>query len=117
MPTLTASVPVLPVANLEVALEHYSGALGFETTYSWPQDGPRTYAILRRDEASLHLSQHEHVNPGIAYIFVEGLRDLHLAWRAKGFTFARDVESFDYGMTEFEIRDADGNVLVFAEST
>ena len=53
MGSLTKVAPELPVHELAAALEYYTGRLGFEVAAILPG---RDYAIVERDDVSLHLS-------------------------------------------------------------
>ena len=48
--SLLRTIPALPVADLEVALDGWTGRLGFQAAHVG--DG---FAVLRRDEAEVHL--------------------------------------------------------------
>lgn len=118
MPKATSAVPVFPVSSLATSLQHYA-ALGFAPEYLWPEaaGAAKTYAIVRLDGATLHLAQHDTPSPSLAYVFVEDVQGLLATVKSRGVTLSRDLESFEYGMTEFEIADPDGNTLTFAEAT
>ena len=106
--------PILPVAEMTVTAGFYIEVLGFEAELK-----SRNYTILRRSNASLHLTK---AAPGVLekaggnlsiYLEVEKIELLweHVA-QFKDRYKIRDPFDRDYGMREFHILDPDG-CLVF----
>ena len=67
--------PILRVSDPVLAAAWYSEKLGFSIDFFWPEPGGAqepSYAIVRRGEATLHLSGvgSDSVTPALAYIFV-----------------------------------------------
>ncbi len=56
--------PVIPVDDIEKAIDFYTDKLGFENTYdsSEYQQGPLDYVVLRRGEACLHFQLFDSLN-------------------------------------------------------
>jgi len=112
---LTGAAPVLSVANLPAALAYYEKALGFAVTFRWGE--PVTYVCLCRDEVQLHLAAARVSNkiPGQGHIclFVRDADALHAELLANGARILQPPETYDYGMREFTVADADGNRLVY----
>ncbi len=123
--------PNLLVQNVGRSLPFYRDTLGFEVLAVVPPEGDPVFAILGAGDLELMLQSVESVAedlPALAsptlgdpqglscicYVEVEGV--LELSERIKDqVTVVTDLRRTDYGMTEFFIRDPDGNVLGFAE--
>jgi hypothetical protein len=111
-PSVTGMAAVLPVRELDAALEHY-GKLGFRVN---PYDRGYGYAV--RGRADLHLNVHRDLdprqNPSSVYLYVDDADALFAEWRAAGiegqFFEPHDAE---YGLREGAHIDRDGNLLRF----
>jgi uncharacterized glyoxalase superfamily protein PhnB len=113
-----------PVADISATIRWYEDQLGFAAD-PFPPAEPYVFAILRRDEIEIMLQRIDgYEKPDIygsrsggvwdAYITVEGVRDLYESVREKA-TIVQPLRQQPYGMWEFEIKDPNGYVLVFAE--
>jgi len=92
-----------------------------------PGAPPHNFAILRRDEVVLFLQQlsgyqkpdvYSQREGGVwsAYIQTAGVRALYDSLKGRAdVTLVHRLHHQPYGQTEFEIRDPNGYVLVFAE--
>ena len=107
--------PILPVAEMAVTTGFYLEVLGFEAELK-----SRNYTILRRGNASLHLTK---AAPGVLekaggnlsiYLEVEKIELLweHVSLFKDRYARIRDLFDREYGMREFHIIDPDG-CLVF----
>ena len=111
-PSVTGMATILPVRDLDTALDHYR-RLGFRVA---PYDGGYGYAV--RDGADLHLSVHRDLDPllnaSAVYLYVDDADGLYAEWRAAGvdgqFFEPHDTE---YGLREAAHIDRDGNLVRF----
>ena len=111
-PSLTGMAAILPVRDLEAALDHYR-RLGFRVS---PYDDGYGYAV--RGSADLHLAVRPALDPrqnaSAVYIYVDDADALYAEWRAAGiegqFFEPHDTE---YGLRESAHIDRDGNLLKF----
>jgi hypothetical protein len=109
---ITGMATILPVRDLQVALDHYQ-ALGFRVS---PYDDGYGYAV--RGAADLHLAVRAGLDPrqnaSAVYLYVEDADALYAEWRAAGvqgqFFEPHDTE---YGLREGAHIDRDGNLLKF----
>jgi catechol 2,3-dioxygenase-like lactoylglutathione lyase family enzyme len=133
MPTLTQTIPALPVRDAAAAVAFYRDRLGFEVLH---HDGG--FAVLRRDEAVVHLWEsgdetwRERVDfaampvctgaesfiAGTAScrIMTEGVDELYEELRDADVLHpvSRDgVDDTDFGSREFSTLDLDGNLVTF----
>jgi predicted enzyme related to lactoylglutathione lyase len=101
------AVPIVPVRNLESALERYE-SLGFRTR-AW--DGPQRYGFVSSGDAELHLTEAVGQDPVAVYLYVDDADAVHAAWtRAKPggqLTTPRDTT---WGLREFSYVDPDGTL-------
>jgi catechol 2,3-dioxygenase-like lactoylglutathione lyase family enzyme len=130
---LDQTIPAMPVRKVAKAVDFYRDRLGFEVLH---HDGG--FAVLRRDEAVLHLWQagdeswrtrasgeiHEsHESPespvcsgAESCIVVEGVDELYDELRAADVLHkvSQDgVDDTDFGTREFATLDSDGNLVTF----
>ena len=107
----TGVSPVIPVRDLEAALERYRG-LGFTTEL---EEGPR-YGFAERGNVSLHLiewSNHDPARTGAhLYLYVSDADALYDEWSSAGVEGELgDLFDAPYGLREFAFRDPEGTLL------
>ena len=107
---------VLPVSDLPTSLAYYTEKLGFEVTFKWQE--PATYAVLKAGDMSIHLSQvdpgdEEKIHPTHIYIFVFDVHKLYVHYLKQGVEVVVPLESQEYGMLDFDVKDPDGHILAF----
>jgi hypothetical protein len=113
MATLTFDrvAPVIPVRNLDAALDRYR-RLGFTAR---AYDGEERYGFADRDSISLHITEWDEHDPkrtgAVVYLYVSDADAVHADWTQAGvdgrLTEPRDT---DYGLREFGFVDADGTL-------
>ena len=110
--SITGMATILPVRDLDAALDHYH-RLGFRVA---AYDGGYGYAV--RGAADLHLAVRHGLDPrrnaSAVYLYVDDAEALYAEWRAAGvegqFFEPHDTE---YGLREAAHIDRDGNLLKF----
>jgi DNA-binding MarR family transcriptional regulator/catechol 2,3-dioxygenase-like lactoylglutathione lyase family enzyme len=104
--------PILPVRDLDAALEHYA-SLGFHTL---PYDDGG-YGFANRDGQSIHLCHEPDHSPehgDAAYLYVRDADALYEEWSRPGIGgVTRPVEVMPYEMREGSHLDPDGNLIRF----
>jgi hypothetical protein len=101
--------PVIPVRDLEIALERYR-RLGFEVR---SYDGPDRYGFADRGPVSLHLTEWAEHMPGrdgaVIYLYVTDADALYAEWSAAdvGGRLTKPADT-PYGLREFAFVDDDG---------
>ena len=103
--------PVIPVRDLNAALERYR-RLGFSTEL---EEGPR-YGFAERDGISLHViewSDHDPARTGAhVYLYVSDADALHADWSNAGVDGELgELMDTPYGLREFAFRDSEGTLL------
>lgn len=107
----TRVAPVVPVRDLDAALERYR-RLGFAAR---AYEGPDRYGFVDRGEVSIHLTEwaeHDPLRTGaVVYLYVSDADAVHAEWRASGVE-GRLSEPADtpYGLREFAFVDVEGTL-------
>lgn len=121
VPDLNYAAPVLRVADLQRALAYYRDQLGFGVEFVHES----FYAGVIRDGCRIHLKcaasgerRPSHLDAEVldACLGVRDAQALASALETSGATFSVPLRAMPYGK-EFCIRDPDGNILGFVEST
>lgn len=103
--------PVIPVRDLDAALERYR-RLGFATE---SEEGPR-YGFAERDAVTLHViewSDHDPTRTGAhVYLYVSNADALFAEWSSADVEGELgDLHDTPYGLREFAFRDPEGTLL------
>ena len=114
MGSLTKVAPELPVPDLAAALEYYTGRLGFEVATIMPG---RDYAIVERDEVSLHLFVPVSSAPAAVsiHVFASDLDELFGELESRGALVTQEIVRRPWGNREFRVADPAGNTIKFTE--
>lgn len=101
---------MLPVTDIDKALEFYVGVLGFTKTF---QNGtPVGFIILKRDAGELHLTlqpNHKATHFNVAHLLVDDVDVLFARCRQAGARIIKGLQDKDYGLRAFVFEDPDGN--------
>jgi uncharacterized glyoxalase superfamily protein PhnB len=112
------------VADVGATIRWYEDQLGFEGD-PFPEKEPYVFAIMRRDGVEIMLQRVEGFQKpdlyparagGVwnAYLRMEGVNEFYESVRHK-IEIIQPLRRQPYGMWEFEVKDLNGYVLVFAE--
>lgn len=109
--TFLGVAPVIPVRDLEAALERYRG-LGFATE---AHSGTERYGFAQRGAVSLHLTEWVEHDPqrtgAVIYLYVADADAVHAEWAASGLGVRlTDPADTGYGLREFALVDEDGTL-------
>ena len=115
---LTHSATVLSVTDFSDSLDFYTRKLGFKISYTW--NDPVEYAVLKRDEISVHLNKKTDDSApssvhNALYIFTNDLESLYQEFLEKDVKIHSPLTQYDYGMKEFDIMDPEGYILSFGK--
>ena len=113
-------VAVLKVADLQRAVDFYTGVLGFAVCWQAANDGGGDNCMLAAGATSVLLSTGSHLGDkpqftGTLYFNMVGVRAFFEQIKNK-VEIVWPLEAMDYGQSEFGIRDPDGYMLAFAEA-
>ncbi|MEX0761247.1 MAG: glyoxalase superfamily protein [Dehalococcoidia bacterium] len=108
--------PVLPVKDIVSAVNYYCEELGF--ALDLVHGDPPTHGSVTRCSVGIQFTPapggfEASDYPGWVYVFVDGIDDLFEEYRGRNVTITKEIESYGYGMREFEVKDLDGNRLRF----
>jgi uncharacterized glyoxalase superfamily protein PhnB len=119
MVEFTKVVPVLKVSDMHKAVAFYTGVLGFTVVWRAANDGGGENCMLRAGGTSVLLSTGSQLGDKPRFT---GTLYFHMAAVKEFFERIKDqaeivwpLETMDYGLKEFGIRDCDGYMLAFAE--
>src|SRR5688572_9191731 len=124
MAELRAVAACFPVADVSATIHWYEEQLGFIGD-GFPDHEPYVFGILRRDNVEIFLQRVDgYQKPDLyskrdggvwdAYIRTEGVKDLYESVRSET-TIVQPLRRQFYGAWEFEVKDLNGYILVFAE--
>ncbi len=118
-------IPVFLVDDVAATAEYYRDVLGFGVDFLYAD--PPTYGSVSRDDAIIHLSKSNppgrrngvgYAGPGNGtdvYIVVSDIDELYEEIKGHGATVLIEPDTYDYGMREFKVEDANGYQLMFGE--
>ncbi len=104
-------VPELPVADVERAQQHYRDALGFEIGWLYPDKG--IGAASRGDFPIFFRRRTPPFEPAVHWMFAEDLDATYAELRASGANIIEPLETKPWGLRQFTVADADGNIFYF----
>ncbi len=122
--SLGAIAPFFIVSDLQRAIRFYTERLGFELSFSAPEDQP-FFAIVRRDAVQIFLkvvsetvaAQPNHTRHEFAiwdaYVYVDDPDALAAELASRRTAFFKPIQDREDGLRGFEVADADGYVLFF----
>ena len=123
------TILVLPVSNIEESVEWYHSVLGFETQYVHEGDNDSeatNYAILRRENAEVHLILDEPLpyqqawtkaGSGYLYLIVRNVDAVHHEIKSRGVEIARGLQTENWGALGFNLTDPSGNAIHIEEGS
>ena len=118
--------PCFIVENLQASISHYVERMGFQLDFQGPEEDPY-YGRVSRDEVGIMLKA---ILPDVlprpnhtrhawarwdAYIAAADPDTLFSEFRRRGVSFVKELSFIDDGLWGFEVTDADGYVLAFAQ--
>ena len=116
--------PCFAVADVSATIHWYETELGFSGD-PFPNFEPYVFGILRRDGAEIFLMRIEgYTKPDLynrrdggvwdAYFRIQGLEAFYAAVKDR-LDIRQPLRRQPYGLSEFEVRDPNGYILVFSE--
>ena len=109
--------PVFPVADVSTSIEWYRKHLAFAPTLINPAEGEPVYAILWRDEVSIHLLRSDRAPHGLAspvqaqFWVNSGLDELFQQLEALGVRVLDAPADRPWGHRDFMVADPDRNLV------
>ena len=100
----------IPVTDMERSIAFYRDVLGLAVTFT--NGTPTGFAILRRDDAELHLtlvSGHRAGQHNAAHLMVADAAGLYTDLADRGIRIVKRLRDAEYGLRGFVFCDPDGN--------
>jgi uncharacterized glyoxalase superfamily protein PhnB len=118
---LQSAIPVLCVSDSVKAQDYYCRILGFRKTFAYRPDPTRQdpcYMGMQRDGVTLHLHSFKPERAGKTdtFINVVDVDKLYSELSARGANIQLPPTDQTWGNREMDVRDQDGNALVFANA-
>lgn len=107
---------MVPVTDIERALQFYCGTLGFEKVFE--NGDPVGFVILEKDAAELHLTlnrQHKATTENVAHMMVSDATALYDLMAAHQERIVKGLRDADFGLRCFVFADPDGNRIDVGE--
>jgi len=103
--------PVLRVSNVRASIEYYTGALGFEVVFLFPNAEQANFASVSRGDCGLFLSEGDQGHPG-AWVWIDGVDvdAVYEEYKASGAKIRNPPTNYSWAR-EIQVEDLDGNVL------
>lgn len=122
---IAAIAPQFFTADLAATLQYYHEKLGFETQFIYGE--PAVYAGAIRDGRSIFfrcVNSPMTLNPDKyseeyldAYFIADDINALYAEYQSRGVEFSREIGSMPWAFREFVVKDCDGRLLCFGQST
>jgi DNA-binding transcriptional MerR regulator len=114
--TLDRAIPVLASVDLEATQRFYAERLGFDPIATYPD-----YAVSARDSVQIHFwltDDRRFAENTSCRVDVTGIDALYAELRANGVVHPNgELTDKPWGIREFAVQDADGNLITFGERT
>ena len=124
MVKLSTVAPTFLVADVGATIRWYESELGF-TSFPFPKNPPYVFASVSRDTVEIMFQHLEGFRKpdlyslrsgGVwdAYLRISGLKDFYDKVKDR-IDIKQPLHRQPYGLSEFEVRDPNGYILVFSE--
>lgn len=111
----TSVSPILQVSDLNAAISFYNDVLGFTKEFAYGE--PPFYGGVKHGGVILHLCASEENTGrrgmGSVYVFCDEVDAYYAEVTAKGAEVTSPLNTYPYGMRDFQIKDIDGNLICF----
>lgn len=109
--------PIFPCKDVKANAAYFREVLGFNGDFEWEEECKITYAIVDFEGQGLHLTYTDKATtPSLAYVFCSPIEEIYASFQAKGAKIRQELETYPWGMREFEVEDLEGNRLIFGEN-
>jgi uncharacterized glyoxalase superfamily protein PhnB len=112
---LRGVIPVLPVANVDAALDYYRDVLGFSVEgRHQDESGNVVFGSVLCGGANFYFSRTSGPIPANrCYVFADEVDDLCAAYKSRGARIIDDPEDQPWGYRQFTLEDLNGHILCY----
>lgn len=105
-------VPELPVADVELAQQHYRDTLHCQITWLYP--GKEIGAVLHDAMGPIFFRKRKPpFEPAVHWVFAEDIDASYQQLQSSGANIVEPLERKPWGLRQFTVKDLDGNVFYF----
>lgn len=108
---MSQPAPELPVPNVREAQEYYRDRLGFEI--AWHNEEGRIGAVAHGDCAIFFRESSDDIRPSVFWVFNEDVDQAHAELLGLGADVLGPPVDKPWGLRQFTVRDAFGNLFHF----
>ena len=108
---ISQPTPELPVPNVREAQEYYRDRLGFEI--AWYNEEGHIGAVAHGDCAIFFRESSEKLSPGVFWFFTECVDEAYLELNRLEADILQPPVNTPWGLRQFTVRDAYGNLFYF----
>ena len=108
---ISQPTPELAVPNVQQAQEYYRDTLGFKI--AWYDEEGRIGAVAHGDCAIFFRETSEIISPGVFWVFTECVDEAHSELVQLGADVLQEPCDKPWGLRQFTVRDAYGNLFHF----
>ena len=110
--------PMLFVPDVTEAQKYYRDKLGFDVVEAWTYGEPPIYGGVMLDGTIFHFAEGESEPKGVhILVYVKGIAAYYEEIQRTKVDIESELESHDYGETQFSIKDLNGYTICFTETT
>ena len=109
--SIGSPVPELPVADVELAQQHYRDVLGFDI--GWLYTGKDIGAVSRGNVAIFFRRRSPPFEPAIHWVFAEDIDATYNEFKSLGANIVQPLAKMPWGLRQFTVKDLDGNIFYF----
>jgi uncharacterized glyoxalase superfamily protein PhnB len=108
---------IINVEDVLATLLWYQGKLGLQVEFAWGD--PVVHGSICAGTSTFHFSRSEPTSPTTSYmtLYVTELDELYADIASQGVEVVQPPETMEWGMRAFMIRDCNGALVMFADSS
>ena len=112
MTSVGRPVPELPVADVELAQQHYRDTLRCEIAWLYPDKG--IGAVSHDDMGPIFFRKRKPpFEPAVHWVFAEDIDTTYQELQSSGANIVEPLERKPWGLRQFTVKDLDGNIFYF----
>ncbi len=105
--------PILEVPDIGAAVDYYTTKLGFWCSFTWPEQGDKTFAGVNLGDVQVYFSKGKTTGSGGIAFVVEDADALYAFHRKNGVEISEPIGDREYGLRDYGVKDLNGYHLSF----